>query len=134
MNPDQPVHVLIAEDDASIQLLLRHFLKKRFDLVLTTTIDEALAAGREAAQQRPFDLLLLDINMGEDRTGVDLLQTFRQMPAYRATPAVACTAYALDGDRERFLSMGFDEHIDKPFSRDRLLRIVQHVLQTPVLE
>ena len=108
--------ILIVEDDPHIQLLLRHLLGPWFDLELAVTVDEAL----HMAAEHPFDLFLIDINLGAGRTGVDLLWDLRKMPDYQATPAVSCTAYALRGDRERFIGYGFDEHIDKPFEPRQL--------------
>ncbi len=108
--------ILIVEDDPHIQLLLRHLLRPWFDLELVVSVDEAL----NIAAEHSFDLFLIDINLGAGRTGVDLLWALRKMPDYQATPAVSCTAYALRGDRERFISYGFDEHIDKPFEPHQL--------------
>ena len=81
--------ILIVEDDPHIQLLLRHLLRPWFHLDLAVNVDEAL----DIAAENPFDLFLIDINLGELRTGVDLLGLLRRIPAYDATPAVACTAY-----------------------------------------
>ncbi len=118
--------ILIVEDDPAIQLLLRHLLRPWFDLDLAVTVDEALSM----AALHLFDLFLIDINLGAGRTGVDLLWALRQMPDYRATPAVSCTAYALRGDRERFLSYGFDEHIDKPFVPHQLHAMLNAALSS----
>ena len=121
---DPKARILIVEDDPHIQLLLRHLLDPGFQLELALTVDEALQmAAREA-----FDLFLIDINLGAGRTGVDLLGALRRMPECRATPAVSCTAYALRGDRERFLSYGFDDHIDKPFEARQLQAMLEAAL------
>ncbi len=118
--------ILIVEDDPAIQLMLRHLQRPWFDLDLAVTVDEAL----NMAAQHPFDLFLIDINLGAGRTGVDLLWALRQMPGYRATPVVSCTAYALRGERERFLSYGFDEHIDKPFESHQLHAMLSAALSS----
>ena len=113
--------ILIVEDDPHIQLLLGHLLRKRYDIELAVTVDDALYR----ASRRSFDLFMIDINLGGPRTGVDLLHALRQMPAYQATPAVSCTAYALRGDRDRFLALGFDEHIQKPFEPRQLRELLE---------
>ena len=86
--------ILIVEDDRCIQVLYRYLLKARFDVQLVDNVDDAI----HLAAHEHFDLFLLDINLGEMRTGADLLGLLRKMPAYSATPAVACTA-------RRFLTM-----------------------------
>ena len=121
--------LLIVEDDPHIRLLLRHLLNTEYDLELAESSAEALAQ----AQAQPFDLFLIDINLGEDRTGLDVLDTLRRMPAYATTPMVACTAYALHGDHERFLAHGFDAYVDKPFVPAVLRDTIREVLSEDVL-
>ena len=118
--------ILIVEDDRCIQVLYRYLLKARFDVQLVDNVDDAI----HLAAREHFDLFLLDINLGEMRTGADLLGMLRKMPAYSATPAVACTAYAGAHYRQYFLSNGFAEHVDKPFSRPLLLGVIEQVLRS----
>lgn len=116
--------ILVVEDNPPIRLLLRRMLGAQFDVELAQSVDGALAR----ATREHFDLFLLDINLGEHRTGVDLLGLLRQMPAYGTTPAVACTAFAGEDYREEFLARGFDVYVDKPFSRPRLYNAIEEAL------
>ena len=118
-------HLLIAEDNADTQRLLAYLLKSKFELSVVAGVDEAL----EAARQETFDLFLLDINLGEERTGVNLLESLQSLPNQGNVPAVALTAYALPGDRERFLESGFDGYISKPFTRDELTGQIESILK-----
>ena len=113
---DKP-RLLALEDNAESRLLLKHLLRKEFDAVIVSGADETLAR----AAEQTFDVLLLDINLGEKRTGVDVLKALRALPGYDQTPALACTAYALPGDRERFLEAGFAHYVSKPFVKAELL-------------
>ena len=124
--PDDKARILAVEDDPHIQRLLRYLLDARFDVTFVRSIDDAL----EAAARRSFDLFLLDIHLKEQRTGVDLLHELRQRPASHATPAIACTAYALRGDRERFLAEGFCSYLEKPFVREALYETIREALTT----
>lgn len=117
--------ILAVEDNDDAQLLLRYLLRESFALTVVPTIDDAL----DAATRHEFDLLLLDINMGEDRTGVDLLHAVRSLPMHEETPAVAFTAYALPGDDEHFLNMGFNSYLSKPFTREQLYDVIRGTLQ-----
>ena len=126
---DTKARILAVEDDPHIRILLRHLLQSRYELMLVSSSGEAL----RAASGQGFDLFLLDINLGEDRTGVDLLEMLRQMPRYRATPAIACTAYAMHGDHDRFIEQGFIGYVGKPFSREGLLSAVAEGLAIPGL-
>ena len=124
---DGKARILAVEDDSHIRLLLSYLLESRFELVLVSSADEAL---RAASSQR-FDLFLLDINLRERATGVDVLNALRQMPHYCDTPAIACTAYAMHGDHDRFIRQGFVGYVGKPFSREGLLRAVESALAAP---
>lgn len=117
--------ILVLEDDPHIRLLLNHLLSTPYDLELASSSAEAL----ERAEASTFDLFLIDINLDEQQTGLDVLDALRQMSAYQTTPMVACTAYALYGDRERFLAHGFDAYVDKPFIPS-VLRTTIHELLT----
>jgi CheY-like chemotaxis protein len=117
--------ILAVEDNPDTQLLLRYLLKPHYELEITSHVDDAL----QAAGKGHFDLLVLDINLGEERTGIDLLQELRKMPEYQNTPALALTAYAMPGDRERFRESGFDEYISKPFTRKELYEALKNMLE-----
>ena len=124
IHDSQRARILVVEDNPPIQLLFRHLLGTRFDVHLVDTVEGAL----ELAARERFDLFLLDINLGEPRTGADLLELLRQMPAYHATPAVACTAYAGQEYRQHFLARGFTDYLDKPFTRPSLIGVIEQLL------
>ena len=125
MIPDKNLHILTVEDNPDTQTLLRYMLKPHFALVFSSQVDEALIE----AEKYTFGLFLLDINLGEQRTGIDLLELLRQRPGYEDTPALALTAYAMPGDRDRFLDAGFDGYISKPFTRRDLLEAIEMALE-----
>ncbi len=125
MIADKSLHILTVEDNPDTQTLLRYMLKPYFSLVFSSNVDEALAQ----AEQHAFGMFLLDINLGEQRTGIDLLQLLRQRPGYENTPALAITAYAMPGDRDRFIDAGFDGYISKPFTRRELLDVIEMALE-----
>jgi CheY-like chemotaxis protein len=46
----------------------------------------------------------------------------------KRVPIIALTAYAMDGDREKFLEAGMDDYIPKPADKDELLRVLEKYL------
>jgi len=65
-----------------------------------------------------FDCVLMDIQMpGLDGTDVTRLIRRRALPEIDPDiPIIALTAYALSGDRERFLAHGMNGYLAKPVS------------------
>jgi CheY-like chemotaxis protein len=118
--------VLVVEDNAETQLLLRHILTANYEPTVVASIDEAV----RACEEQSFQLLVMDINLGGKRTGTDLLHALRKPPHSVEAPAIALTAYAMPGDRQRFERAGFDAYVSKPFSQDDLLGTVEACLAT----
>jgi CheY-like chemotaxis protein len=124
MTENARIRILAVEDNPDTQTLLRYLLRPHYDVHLVPHVEEALTAAGEGQ----FSLFVLDINLGEQRTGIDLLHRLRAMDAHRSTPALALTAYAMPGDRDRFLREGFDAYVSKPFTRNELLEAIEVLL------
>lgn len=74
--------------------------------------------------------MLFDINLPAPWDGLKLMQQIRrEMPEYNQVPFIAQTAYAMTGDRERFLEAGFDDYIAKPVNRNELITIIKRQVQ-----
>ncbi len=117
-------HTLFVEDNPDTRLLMSYLLSGSYNVAVAGRVDEAL----DLAERNRFDFFLLDINLGEQRTGVDLLHLLRQKPEHANTPAIALTAYALPGDRDNFLQAGFDAYLSKPFTPEDLQETIAAVL------
>ena len=97
------------EENADNRLLVSAILEDRYRIVEYETGPEALAGMRA---EKP-DLVLLDISLPE-MDGTEVLRRMREDPALSDLPAVAITAHAMAGDRERYLEAGFDDYVSKP--------------------
>ncbi|MEZ4702165.1 MAG: PAS domain S-box protein [Rhodothermales bacterium] len=117
--------VLVLEDNRDARVLLQKFLSEKYEVALTSREDQAL----DAARRQQFDIVLMDINLGGNRTGVDALRALRHLSQYEQVPVVALTAYAIAGDRERFLSQGFDGYLGKPLTKKELYQVISQVLE-----
>ena len=109
--------VLVVEDNEDTRALLDRLLRRSYRVC---AVADALSALDRMNRER-FDALILDINLGGKQTGIDVLRIARTLPGYEGVFAVALTAYALPGDRERFLEAGFDRYVSKPFTRATLM-------------
>jgi len=117
--------ILAVEDNKETQLLLKHLLTDAYDLMTVASVDDAL----DVVDDHAFDLLLLDINLSRKHSGTDLLHHLRTEKGLSDVPAIALTAYAMPGDREDFLSSGFDGYVSKPFTQDDLMGTLDRVLE-----
>jgi len=112
--------VLVAEDVVINQKLLDALLKKvgiEADFVIN---------GKEAVdyfenKEGKIDLIFLDINM-PIMDGMEALKNILKLQKTFDTkvPIIALTANAVKGDKEKFLSAGFDSYISKPINFDLL--------------
>jgi len=79
----------------------------------------------ELWRQEPFDLVLMDIQMPV-MDGMQATAAIRADEAAtgRHIPIVALTAYAMSGDRQRFLDAGMDDYLAKPITAEQLRRLL----------
>lgn len=116
--------ILIAEDEAINQKVLRKMLLEQGHSVdCANNGSEAL----EMYRRNSYDVILLDIQMPE-MSGIEVMKCIRKLetPLTR-TPILALTAYALYGDRERFLSLGMDGYVSKPVVMKELFKELEGI-------
>lgn len=79
----------------------------------------------ETWQQEPFDVILMDIQMPE-MDGVEATAAIRAVEAEKGghIPIIALTAYAMIGDKQRFLNAGMDAYLPKPITAEQLRRLL----------
>jgi CheY-like chemotaxis protein len=118
------LRILSVEDHSDTRRLLDHMLGEDAEITTSPGLEEALTALDSAE----FDLLLIDINLGAGKNGVDLLRRVRRGEDSTEIPAIAVTAYAMPGDRDDLLSEGFDGYVGKPFARQDLIETIEQVL------
>jgi signal transduction histidine kinase/CheY-like chemotaxis protein len=129
--PQTRFDIFIVEDDRMNRMVLQKMLAKSGKLTLAVDGDEALHIVRERYMHRHiFQVMLFDINLPAPWDGLKLMQHIRkEMPEYNQQPFIAQTAYAMAGDRERFLEAGFDDYIAKPINKNELITIIKRQVQ-----
>ncbi len=120
----EPPRLLVVEDNPDTQELLKMLLDGVAQVTTASNGEEAL----DEARHRPYQLVLMDINLGRGLNGTEVLLKLKTLPAYRDVPVVALTGYALPGDRKRFLQKGFTRYVSKPFTPDELLELTRELL------
>jgi CheY-like chemotaxis protein len=101
--------VAIIEDAEDNRELLYYLLRDEFNVARFSSGEEAL---RSFVTDGP-DLIILDIWLpGMD--GIEVLTQIRKHEHMQNVPVLALTANAMSGDREKYLSAGFNEYASKP--------------------
>ena len=114
------LRILLAEDDAVNRLGVRRLLEKLgCHVVEAVNGQEAVAAfARES-----FDCVLMDIQM-PIMDGVEATRRIRQNGG-QGVPIIAMTAYAMSGDREKFLAAGLTDYVAKPVEIENLRQVIE---------
>jgi len=112
------LHVLVADDNALNQNLLRRLVGKLGHKV------NVVSNGREAVAavaQEPYDAVLMDILMPE-MDGLEAAEAIcRRWPRGTRPRLIALTAMAGPGDKERCMKAGFDDYMSKPVHLEDLV-------------
>ncbi|TVQ96101.1 MAG: PAS domain-containing sensor histidine kinase [Desulfovibrionales bacterium] len=130
----QSLRILLAEDEPSSSFPTTKLLEKAGHAV-TLAEDGQQVLDLLAAQD--FDVILMDVQMPV-LNGVEATQEIRRLedeknssiPAsqHPRIPIIALTAYAMLGDREKFLAAGMDDYLGKPVKMEDLAKVLERVV------
>lgn len=120
---DRYLNILMVEDDELNIKMVSSFLKLKFEI-------EPARSGEEAIKkllEKKYDIILMDIGLKKEMSGIDVTQKLRKMPNYKDTPIVALTAYALSGDKQRILEAGCSHYLAKPFTKQQIINLLENI-------
>lgn len=104
-----------------LEMLLR---AKGYSLLKAADGEEALDM---ATREQP-NLIIMDIQLPK-LSGLEVTKKLRQMPASSHIPIIALTAYAMKGDRQKFIAAGCDAYLSKPINTRELLGVITRMLE-----
>lgn len=111
-----PKKVLLVDDNKlNIKVAKRALAGFDFQITECANGQEVL---EKVVEGNEFDLILLDIMMPV-MGGEETMQKLKEKPLF-AIPTIALTADAVDGAREKYLSLGFSDYLAKPFNKVQL--------------
>ncbi|MDH3250184.1 MAG: response regulator transcription factor [Acidimicrobiia bacterium] len=114
--------ILLIEDELPIAEMLRGFFERDgFDFQHVETGEDGLTR----LKQRPFDAVLLDLNL----PGMDGVDVCRKIRAFSDVPVIMLTARDSEVDKVVGLEIGADDYVTKPFSPRELLARIKAVLR-----
>ncbi|MES3036847.1 MAG: ATP-binding protein [Bdellovibrionota bacterium] len=115
--------ILVVDDSLDNQMLISHFLK-----VTGATIDLA-SDGIEAVAKAlagTFDIILMDVQM-PNMDGYDATKAIRLKNS--EVPIIALTAHAMLDERDKAMTMGFNEYLTKPLNPNLLIETIHRFVE-----
>ena len=122
--------IMLVEDNPQ-NLYLASFLlnQKGWQVVVAHNGLECL---RLAPVEQP-NLVLMDILMPE-MDGYETARRLLQLPQTRSIPIIAVTSFAMPGDRQKVLKIGFCGYLEKPYEPDQFIRYIEQFLPSPAAQ
>jgi signal transduction histidine kinase/CheY-like chemotaxis protein len=115
------IKLLLVEDNKINQMVAATLLED--DGYLVTIAEDGLQALEKAGRER-FDAILMDVQMPR-LDGIGATKRLREADGLnQATPIIALTANAMEGDRERYLAIGMNDYLSKPFELETVRMVV----------
>ena len=133
VHADRPLRVLLAEDHAVNQEVVRLMLDGVAELVVTGDGQEAVSAFFD---QAPFDVVLMDTQMPV-MDGLTATRTIREGEArlqLGRTPIISLTANAMSHQVQACLEAGADLHLAKPITSEGLYDAINRAVEGPQAE
>ncbi|MCJ8343989.1 response regulator [bacterium] len=117
------LNVLVAEDNKSNQMIILAILKK---LGHHTDLAEDGLEALLLFAKNTYDIILMDIQMPKMdgiEACIELLKSGCKIPI------IAVTANTAPGDREKCLSAGLHDYINKPLNKNKIDEIIKKYTQ-----
>lgn len=116
---------LLIVDDNQLNIKVLKKAIKRFNFVTDECYNGLECLNKIKAGEK-YDLILLD-NLMPVMNGEETIKNLRQIPDFK-TPVIALTADAMTGAKEKYVGMGFDDYLAKPFTRESIVQKLGTVL------
>lgn len=119
---EQPIRVLIVDDEPQIQRWLRTSLDAQgYHVIIAGKGEEAVA---KASTERP-DIVLLDLGL-PDLDGVEVIGRIRE---WSNVPIIVVSVRGREEDKITALDRGADDYITKPFGMGELIARIRAALR-----
>ena len=115
--------ICLVEDETDLATVVKMYLEKAgYDVVTFTK-------GADAINYigNPVDVWILDIMLGDDVNGYDVIKAIREK--YPLVPVIFTSARDQDLDRILGLELGSDDYITKPYSSKELVLRVNNIIK-----
>ena len=125
-NNSRRASILLIEDDKTFSTIVNKHLSRKYDVTCTHDADSAV----KQILGTQFDLVMMDIHIGGDVNGFDIIKRIRKMVNYEETPVIVTTGMAMQYDEQEYVGKGFTKLLAKPFSIYNLSNLLEELLNS----
>ncbi len=122
-----PLKVLLAEDNEINKLIAKTMLNRwGFTTTMAKDGEEAVAE----VVRNDFDFILMDIHM-PNKDGITATKDIRELshPVKKSLPIIALTANTQIGVNDKYIELGMDGYLSKPFKEIELYNLIADILE-----
>ena len=116
-------NLLVVDNDESSRDIIKLFLKDLCEMEFADSGEKAF----RLVNDKKFDIILMDINLGKGMSGVETTKEIKKIEKYKNVSIVAITGFAMRGDKEEFIQAGCTHYLSKPFSRTKLIKLLNEI-------
>lgn len=116
--------ILYVEDNNINAQLITEILNNYCIVVIAESGEKAL----EMVVQNNYDLILMDLGLGNGMNGLETTEKIHKITGYDQIPVAAVSGYLLNYSKEALIEAGIDYYLAKPFTRIQLLNLIQDIL------
>jgi PAS domain S-box-containing protein len=120
--PKSSKKILLVEDDEFTVYTIKKVLERVCIFDTTNNGFDAI----DKTKKIKYDIILMDIGL-KGMDGLETTKEIRKLPGYENIPIVALTAFAMEGDKEKFIEGGCSHYLSKPFSNEKLKKLITEI-------
>ncbi|NNG25901.1 MAG: response regulator [Ignavibacteriaceae bacterium] len=109
--------ILITEDDLENQKFLNLILKRNFEV----DVCDSEATFFEKLSENHYNVILMDVSLNGERSGVEIIRDLKKHPAYKSTPVVCLSAHVFSQVQRDAMDAGADAYLTKPVHNYELI-------------
>ena len=121
---DREYTALVVEDNEELLNLMKHLLKKRYNVLTAKNGKQAL----RIIQREELDIVISDVMMPV-MDGIELTRLIKNDKNYAQLPVILLTAKTQEEDKNKGYEMGADDYITKPFNLNDLMLRVENIIK-----
>lgn len=117
--------VLVVEDDPENLKFLKTPLSRYFNVLVCRSETEFFSS----AISNRFDLILMDISLSGEKSGLKLIKSLREIPIFKTIPIICLSAHIAESDKMEALEAGANYYLRKPVQNKILIDTIFNLIE-----